>query len=113
MAGKYTKARTLEEVISDFSEEDQRDIRARTAKHIAEEYALRELRKQMECTQEELAEAMQMKQGNLSRLEARKDMKVSTLRDYIEALGGQLKIIAELPGRDPVVISGFEEEDLV
>ncbi|MND08666.1 hypothetical protein D3C83_314460 [compost metagenome] len=49
-------------------------------------------------------------QDNVSRLENRNDLLVSTLRKAIEAMGGHLSIVAEFPGRKPVVVSGIAEE---
>jgi len=61
---------------------------------------LAEIRKFMGLTQEELASALGVTQPSLSKLENQDDMQVSTLRRLIEALGGQLEIIAHLPRGD-------------
>lgn len=61
--------------------------------------ALRELREQAAMTQTELASAAAMTQTELSKFERREDHRVSTLRRYVEALGGQLEIVAVLGGR--------------
>ncbi len=55
---------------------------------------LYEIRETLNVTQEELALKLETKQANVSRTERRKDMKLSTLKRYIEALGGELDIIA-------------------
>jgi predicted transcriptional regulator len=55
---------------------------------------LRELRQDLSMTQVELAAAADMTQSELSRLESRADHRISTLRRYVEALGGQLEIAA-------------------
>ncbi len=70
------------------------------AKKILAEMLLAELRKLAGLTQEELAAAMGITQPSLSKLENQDDMQISTLRRLIEALGGQLEIIAHLPGGD-------------
>jgi DNA-binding Xre family transcriptional regulator len=56
--------------------------------------ALAELRQSRQVTQVELSERLGISQGNVSRLEARSDVYLSTLRSYVEALGGQLEIAA-------------------
>ena len=56
--------------------------------------ALAELRQSRHVTQVELAETLGISQGNVSRLEGRSDAYLSTLRAYVEALGGQLEITA-------------------
>jgi len=79
------------------------DSRARAdveAKQMMAEMLLAELRKFMGLTQEELASALGVTQPSLSKLENQDDMQVSTLRRLIEALGGQLEIIAHLPHAD-------------
>ncbi len=56
--------------------------------------ALAQLRQSRHVTQVQLAETLGISQGNVSRLEARSDAYLSTLRSYIEALGGHLEIAA-------------------
>jgi DNA-binding XRE family transcriptional regulator len=69
---------------------------AAQAKEMMAEMLLGEIRKFMGLTQEELAGALGVTQPSLSKLEKQDDMQVSTLRRLIEALGGQLEIIAHL-----------------
>lgn len=57
-----------------------------------EELTLRELRQGLELTQQEVADRADMTQSELSRLESRADHRISTLRRYVEALGGELEI---------------------
>jgi transcriptional regulator with XRE-family HTH domain len=101
--------RTLEEVVASLPKKQQKRIEKRFQDMKAEYMALQDLRKAMELTQEEVAAELNMKQGNLSRLEKRSDLMISTLRKYIEAMGGQLNIVAEFPDRPPVHITGFSE----
>lgn len=58
-------------------------------------------------TQATIAQVMQIAQGDVSRLEHRTDAYIGTLRRYVEALGGTLRIVAEFPDTDPVEIEGF------
>jgi DNA-binding Xre family transcriptional regulator len=51
-------------------------------------------------TQEELAQQMEIGQGNVSRMLRRTNMNVNTLQDAIEAMGGKLEIIAHFPDKD-------------
>ncbi|MNF12593.1 hypothetical protein D3C80_2141380 [compost metagenome] len=50
-----------------------------------------------------------MRQGNISKVEKRSDMLISTLRSYVEALGGTLELVVNIPGRPPVTLDGFCE----
>ncbi len=64
------------------------------AKHAA---LLGEIRRARQMTQEALAEALGMTQSEISKVEHRTDVYVSTLRRYIEAMGGELEIVARFP----------------
>jgi transcriptional regulator with XRE-family HTH domain len=72
------------------------------------EMALQELRQAMHLTQQEIADLLQMNQAAVSKLEHQSDMYVSTLRRFVAALGGELRIVAHFPQGD-VVINQFEE----
>jgi transcriptional regulator with XRE-family HTH domain len=69
---------------------------------------LAELRGFRGLTQEELASRLDISQSNVSRLERRRDMLVSTIREVVEAYGGRLRIIAEFP-EGSVEVTLFEE----
>ena len=68
---------------------------------------LNQLREARQLTQVNLAETLHINQGAVSMMEKRTDMYVSTLRNYIEAMGGELKITAEFPDGS-VQIEQFE-----
>lgn len=72
------------------------------------EMPLQELRQAHQLSQERLAELLLTKQANVSRIERRTDMYISTLRSYIEAMGGKLDIIAKFPDGE-VYINQFED----
>jgi transcriptional regulator with XRE-family HTH domain len=77
--------------------------RARVAARVKAELALmplHQLRQAREMTQARLAEVLEMDQGNISKLEKRTDMYLSTLRSYVEAMGGALEIRAVFPDGD-------------
>jgi hypothetical protein len=64
-----------------------------------EEATLQELRRGLNLTQVDAAKAAEMTQSELSRLENRGDHRISTLRRYVEALGGKLEVSAVFGGR--------------
>jgi predicted transcriptional regulator len=68
----------------------------KTAEQDALELDLRALRKVANLTQLQMAPLIKMTQPELSRLERREDHRVSTLARYVRALGGRLKIVAEV-----------------
>jgi transcriptional regulator with XRE-family HTH domain len=71
---------------------------------------LQELRQAHQMSQERLAQLLTTKQANISRMERRTDMYISTLRNYIEAMGGHLDIIARFPDGE-IYINQFEDID--
>ena len=69
---------------------------AKAAK-LRSEMALNELRAALEITQEHLAKILRVRQAAISKLERRTDMYVSTLADFVRAMGGKLEITAQFP----------------
>lgn len=61
---------------------------------IALELSLQELRAMVGVTQEKLAAELEIAQASLSKIEASEDHKLSTVRRYVEALGGELEVVA-------------------
>lgn len=101
--------RTLEQVMAELSPQRRKRIEARAAQLIAEERSLRDLRHAQRLTQQHMAKRLGVRQHSISRLEQRSDMLLSTLRDYVGKMGGELVLTAHFPDRDPVRISGFAD----
>lgn len=99
---------SLKTIRESLPAERQAKIAARTAELIAEEMTLRDLRKARDLTQERLAELLSIGQDSVSRLEKRSDLLLSTLRSYVEAMGGSLELVATFPDRPPVTIKGLD-----
>jgi DNA-binding XRE family transcriptional regulator len=97
--------KTLEEFMHDFTPEERVRVATRTAELVEEEFTLRDLRQASHLTQERMAELMGVEQENVSRLERRADLLLSTLSGYVAAMGGRLRLVAEFPGRHPVSIA--------
>ena len=89
----------------------RKKVEARAAQLITEEMTLRELRKARKLTQVRIAKALGITQDSVSRLEKRSDLLLSTLRKTVEAMGGNLSLVAEFPDRPPVVLSGIAEDN--
>jgi transcriptional regulator with XRE-family HTH domain len=89
----------------------RRRVEARAAELIEEEMTLRELRTARQLTQVRMAKALGITQDSVSRLERRSDLLLSTLRKTIQAMGGNLSLVAEFPDRAPVVLSGIAGGD--
>jgi transcriptional regulator with XRE-family HTH domain len=78
---------------------------------IAEEMSLRDLRKARKQTQVRVAKELGINQENVSRIEKRSDLLLSTLSGYVEAMGGTLRLVAEFPDRPPVALTGIAALD--
>ncbi len=76
-----------------------------------ERMRLPELRKMRNLSQTTIAKLLEISQGDVSKLERRTDMYLSTLRSYIEAAGGKLQIVAQFPNSVPIEIDTFDELD--
>jgi transcriptional regulator with XRE-family HTH domain len=102
---------TLDKMVKRLPPARRAKIEARAAELIAEEMTLRDMRKAREMTQERMADMLDIGQDSVSRLEKRSDLLLSTLRDYVRALGGRLRLIAEFPNRPPVALTGLTDVD--
>ena len=99
-------ARNLDQVLSGLPARR----RERIAERAADLATLKDLRQAMQKTQVELAEVLHIGQEGVSRLEKRSDMLLSTLRSYVEAMGGKLELVARFPNRPPIVIEHLADK---
>lgn len=93
-------ARKLEQIMADLPAKRRAAVEAR-AGNLA---TLKDLRQAVAQTQQDLAATLGVGQDTISRLEKRSDMLLSTLRRYVEAMGGKLELVAQFPDRPPMVI---------
>lgn len=97
-------AKTLSDVMKRLPKARRDRIEAETAREAAEIMSLRDVRKAFHKSQEDVAKALNMEQESVSRVERRTDLLLSTMRKYVSAMGGDLKLIAEFPDRPPIQI---------
>ena len=102
-------ATTLREKMKGLSAERRARIDAETDRLHDKYKTLRELRKARELTQVEIAKALNIRQASVAQMEKRSDLLISTLRGYIEGMGGTLKLVVEFPDRAPMQIAGIGE----
>jgi len=100
-------AKNIDYITSKLSQSRQEKINSRASELIALEMTLRELRKDREFSQEQLADVLGIGQEGVSRLEHRPDIRLSTLQSYVKALGGTLRVIADFPDSKPVQLAGI------
>ena len=103
--------KTLNQKMKVIGAARRKKVAARAAALIAEEMTLQELRQARQLTQVRIAKALGISQDGVSRLEKRSDFLLSTLRKTVEAMGGNLSLVAEFPDREPVVLSGIAEAE--
>lgn len=96
---------TLKDMMANLPAERRARINARARALVAEEKTLRDLRKAAGLTQEKMAALLNIGQDNISRIEQRSDLLISTLRGYVAAMGGNLELVVKFPDRDPVILS--------
>ena len=109
-------ATKLSDIMAQLPPEQREKIEARAQELILENMTLEDMRKARKLTQESMAELLGIRQDSVSRLEKRADLLLSTLRSYVKAMGGDLKLVAEFPDRPSVIISALgvlEDEDSI
>ena len=89
----------------------RKKVEDRAAEIIAEEMSLRDLRKARKLTQARVAKTLGITQDSVLRLERRSDLLLSTLRKMVQAMGGEVRIVAEFPDRAPIVLTDLSEDD--
>ena len=102
---------TYREKFAALPREEQKRIKARAKEILAEEMSLRALRQARQMTQVNLAEQLDIKQENVSRIEKRTDLLLSTLTKYVEGMGGKLRLVAEFPDSPPITLAGIQDLD--
>jgi DNA-binding XRE family transcriptional regulator len=98
---------SLEDVLAAMPEKRRKAIEARGAELIAKidrRMTLAEMRKGQKLSQAALAETLGIGQMQISRLEKRKDPRLSTLQKTVVAMGGTLTMVVKLPGQEPLVL---------
>lgn len=98
----------MKKIWDEFSDEEKKEIEARFNELRDEYMTLQEIRKHKNITQEDIAALLGIKQENVSRMERRKDIRLSTLTDYIEALGGKVQVSAIFPDNNVIHIQTSE-----
>jgi DNA-binding XRE family transcriptional regulator len=99
--------KSVRDIMAELPKDRQARINARAKELIAEEMTLQSLRKAHRKTQKAMAAQLGIGQDSVSRLEQRTDMLLSTLREYVAAMGGKIRLLAEFKGAAPIELSGI------
>jgi hypothetical protein len=92
-------ATKLEDKISGLTARHRRKVEKRAQQLIAEEMSLQQIRRAHKLTQVRVAKSLGIGQDSVARLERRSDILLSTLRHYVESMGGSLSLVAQFPDR--------------
>ncbi|MDE2462880.1 MAG: XRE family transcriptional regulator [Alphaproteobacteria bacterium] len=101
--------RTLNEVIEKLPKAQQDRIAARYRVLKDEVESLQALRKAAGKAQSEIASTLRISQPSVSKIEKQTDMYLSTLRNYVEAVGGDLELVVRFPKQEPLRLHGLGE----
>jgi transcriptional regulator with XRE-family HTH domain len=99
------------EFVASLPAEEQAAIKKRSAELINEVETLQQMRKARALTQKKLAKTLGVAQVAVSRMESRSDLLLSTLRSYVEAMGGTLDLVVRFPDRQPVKLATIAVAD--
>ena len=102
---------SLAERMNKLPEARRQKVEERAKALIAEEMSLQDLRKARKQTQVSVAQQLGINQENVSRIEKRSDLLLSTLSGYVEAMGGKLSLVVEFPDRPPIALTGIATLD--
>ncbi|MDF2810372.1 MAG: family transcriptional regulator [Microvirga sp.] len=94
--------RSLDEVVEALPEARRARVEVRAENLRDEVESLSELRRVAGKAQIDIAAALNVKQPSVSKIEKQADMYLSTLRSYVEAVGGELELIVRLPSHAPL-----------
>jgi len=100
---------SVNEMMSELAPGRREAVEKEAARLIVESRTLRELRRVLGLTQEQVAEAVETSQARVAQIEKTTDVKISTVAKVVEALGGTLQLVAVLPGREAVTLKFGED----
>jgi len=99
--------RTLDEVMASLPAERRAKVEARAEELLLEIEGLKDLRLLAQQSQEQLAKTLGVKQPSVHKIEHQADLYLSTLRRFVEAVGGTLELRVSLPGKGVISLTGI------
>lgn len=101
----------LKDVLDALPPKRRTELDRRFKQLVNEVESLKELRRLSAKSQAKIAKTLKISQPAVSKIERQTDMYLSTLRGYVEAIGGELDVIVRLPNRAPVKVRSLEDVD--
>ena len=105
--------KSFDDIMAQLPQDERQAVNERGQQLLEEYMTLQQLRKAQALTQKSLAEKLNVNQENISRLEKRTDMMLSTLRDYVEAMGGELNITVTFPDHKTISLANLSSNQAV
>lgn len=96
---------SLEDYMLEFSPEERREIEVGAQKMIEAERTLRDIRRAGDLADEELVDLVGATWDALALSERLLEMKLASIGRFLEAMGGELQIVARMPGREPITVA--------
>jgi transcriptional regulator with XRE-family HTH domain len=106
-----TMARSLQDKLATLDPARREAIEAEADRLHTEYLTLQELRKAKQWTQRQLADSLDVQQATVAKYERQTDLLLSTLTSYVQAMGGNLKLMVEFPGKAPVALEGLGDTE--
>ena len=104
---KPYRAVPLDEIIAEMPEDQREEIIARVTEMEREVEGLKALRELQERSQQQIAQSLGIKQPAVHKMEKQADLYLSTLRRFVEAAGGKLELVIDLPGKGSMRLTGI------
>jgi len=104
-------ARTLKDKVAALDPARRAGVEAEADRLHMEYLTLQELRKAKEMTQVQLADTLGIQQATVAKYERQSDLLLSTLTSYVRAMGGNLRLMVEFPGKAPVALDGLGDTE--
>ncbi len=102
---------SLKHILDALPHKRREELDRRFKELVNEVESLKELRRLSAKSQVKIAKSLKISQPAVSKIEKQTDMYLSTLRGYVEAIGGELDVIIRLPNRAPVKVRSLEDVD--
>ena len=103
--------RTLRDKLQTLPDDRRARVHAEADRLEVEYLTLQALRKAKDLTQVQLAAKLGIRQATVAQMEKRSDLLLSTLRNYIEAMGGELKLVVTFPDHPPLSLDGLGDTE--
>jgi transcriptional regulator with XRE-family HTH domain len=104
--------KSLEQIMAELPKERRDRILADSEQLHKEYQSIKALRKALSITQKDLANALNISQPTVAKMERQNNLMLSTLVKVVKGMGGNLELIVTFPEKQPIVLTGFGDDEL-